>query len=449
MKGYWMNNNEECAAYFRSRPECRRCLQALRAKWESYGRAAGYITLSDASEAERRLLGGILGKNFSEGKIRFSCAEFEQGLQKTRFAPVDLKRVLEAYFEERIAARKEKRQKEEQDRENFLEETGKLLERKQGPEGAAFVWFRRMRKEKAFGYQLLIREYGRDREKAAQLAGNVGEALTRLRLEEYEEEKPETALAVLAAAVSGSPHYFDRGTAAGQLLVSAVCCCMGRELPKGAHEWRELLLQAGIAPDPISSSVHAYGLHLRTAGGEHPAYAAFCRRKEACVVTLENLKEIVGAEAEGNTVFVVENEMVFSFLTGFLAGRGEACGLTLLCTSGQPRTAALQVLALLAEAGYLIRYSGDMDPEGIDIADRLWKRFGQVLEIWRMSPEDYRNGLSEERIEEKRMSRLGHVENPVLKETSEQVRKTGLAAYQENILKNLLEDLAACSRVKA
>ena len=90
-----------------------------------------------------------------------------------------------------------------------------------------------------------------------------------------------------------------------------------------------------------------------------------------------------------------------------------------------------------------------MDPEGIDIADRLWKRFGQVLEIWRMSPEDYRNGLSEERIEEKRMSRLGHVENPVLKETSEQVRKTGLAAYQENILKNLLEDLAACSRVKA
>ena len=67
MKGYWMNNNEECAAYFRSRPESRRCLQALRAKWESYGRAAGYITLSDASEAERRLLGGILGKNFAGG----------------------------------------------------------------------------------------------------------------------------------------------------------------------------------------------------------------------------------------------------------------------------------------------------------------------------------------------------------------------------------------------
>ena len=111
--------------------ECRRCLRALRAKWESYGRAAGYITLSDASEAERCLLGGILGKNFSEGNIRFSCAEFERGLQKTRFAPVDLKSVLEAYFGEMITVRKEKKQKAEQDRENFLEETGKLLDRKE------------------------------------------------------------------------------------------------------------------------------------------------------------------------------------------------------------------------------------------------------------------------------------------------------------------------------
>ena len=142
-----MNNNEECAAYFRSRPECRRCLQALRGKWESYGRAAGYVTLPDASEAERRLLGGILGKNFSEGKLRFSCAEFERGLQKTRFAPVDLKSMLEAYFKEPITARKEKKQEAEQERERFLDELcGRFgqSERREGLEGAASFWVRRM-----------------------------------------------------------------------------------------------------------------------------------------------------------------------------------------------------------------------------------------------------------------------------------------------------------------
>ena len=440
-----MNNNEECAAYFRSRPECRRCLQALRGKWESYGRAAGYVTLPDASEAERRLLGGILGKNFSEGKLRFSCAEFERGLQKTRFAPVDLKSMLEAYFNEPITARKEKKQEAEQERERFLDELcGRFeqSERREGLEGGASFWLRRMRREKAFGYQLLIREYGKDSEKAAQLAENVGEALERVKLRE------ETVLAVLAADISGNPHYFDRGMPAGQLLIDAICCLEDRELPKGAHEWRELLLETGIAPDPISSHVHAYGLHLLTPQGEHPAYEAFCRRKEASVITLENLKGVTGARAAGDTVFVVENEMVFCFLVNAISEKEEG-GLTLLCTSGQPRTAALQVLSLLAEGGCRIRYSGDMDPEGIDIADRLWKRFGQTLEIWRMSPEDYRNGLSGEPVGTSRLSRLDHVENPVLRETSAQIRETCCAAYQENILKKLLEDLAGYLRSRS
>lgn len=441
MKGYWMNNNEECAAYFRSRPESRRCLQALRAKWESYGRAAGYITLSDASEAERRLLGGILGKNFIEKKIRFSCAEFEQSLQKTRFAPIDLKRVLEAYFGEMITVRKEKKQKAEQERERFLDELCGRFEKQQGAGGTASVWLWRMRREKAFGYQLLIREYGKDREKAAQLVENVGEALARMK------QREETVLAVLAADISGNPHYFDRGTAAGQLLVNAICCQEDRELPKGAHEWRDLLLQTGIAPDPISSSVHVYGLHLLTAQGEHPAYEAFCRRKEASVITLENLKGVTGARAGGDTVFIVENEMVFCFLVNALSEKDEG-ELTLLCISGQPRTAALKVLSLLTEDGYRILYNGDMDPEGVDIADRLWKRFGQMLEIWRMSPEDYRNGISGEQVGAKRLSRLCHMENSILRETAVQMRKTGRAAYQENILKDLLEDLAVYIKSK-
>ena len=301
---------------------------------------------------------------------------------------------------------------------------------------------RRMRSEKAFGYQLLIREYGKDSEKAAQLAENVGEALERVQLRE------ETVLAVLAADISGNPHYFDRGMPAGQLLIDAICCLEDRELPKGAHEWRELLLETGIAPDPISSHVHAYGLHLLTPQGEHPAYEAFCRRKEASVITLENLKGVTGARAAGDTVFVVENEMVFCFLVNAISEKEEG-GLTLLCTSGQPRTAALQVLSLLAEGGCRIRYSGDMDPEGIDIADRLWKRFGQTLEIWRMSPEDYRNGLSGEPVGTSRLSRLDHVENPVLRETSAQIRETCCAAYQENILKKLLEDLAGYLRSRS
>lgn len=60
--------------------------------------------------------------------------------------------------------------------------------------------------------------------------------------------------------------------------------------------------------------IHAYGLHLRTGKQWHPAYEAFCQLKQPCVVTMENLQGITGASAEHNRAYIVENEMVFSYL---------------------------------------------------------------------------------------------------------------------------------------
>lgn len=93
-----MNSNRECAEYFRNQKVYDRCFQELWKKWRSYGRVAGKITLKETSEQERRAITGIIGKVFYERKIQFSFAEFEAGLQRTRFAPVDMKQVLEEYF---------------------------------------------------------------------------------------------------------------------------------------------------------------------------------------------------------------------------------------------------------------------------------------------------------------------------------------------------------------
>ena len=79
-----MCSNRECANYFKTRAEYRRCFEELRKKWQSYGRAAGRITLAGTSEQERQAIGGVLGKNFYGETIRFSFSEFEKGLQKTR-----------------------------------------------------------------------------------------------------------------------------------------------------------------------------------------------------------------------------------------------------------------------------------------------------------------------------------------------------------------------------
>lgn len=425
----------ECAEYFKSQQAYRRCFEELRGKWRSYGKAAGRITLKQVSEEERRAVGGVIGKVFHEETIRFSFSEFEQGLQRTRFAPVDMKALLEEYFGEPLLTNQE-RQKERQDRkQEFLSRIGGYFEEKVGRESIAFLWIQGMISEKKHGYRLLMKEYGKDEEKAEKLVRNTANAL--LKLEERMETDEECPLAIFAAEISDNPHYFDRGTAAGLLLIHAICYCEKTELPEDAHQWRELLAHVSIVPDNVSSMVHAYGLRLRLEQRWHPAFDAFCQFKEPYVITMENLKGITSVQAAGNRVYVVENEMVFSYLLGNLKNQDN----TLLCTSGQPRAVAQRLISYVLASGAEIYYNGDIDPDGIRIADRLWQRFGAGIHIWRMSPADYEKSISRETIGDVGRKKLEHISHPVLKKTAECMKEKRLAGYQENMLRELVEDM--------
>ena len=89
----------------------------------------------------------------------------------------------------------------------------------------------------------------------------------------------------------------------------------------------------------------------------------------------------------------------------------------------------------------MISYSGDIDPDGIGIADRLWQKFGNGIRIWRMAPEDYDNSISGEEIGDLGMAKLGNIRNPLLRKTAEHIKEKKRAAYQENILDDLVEDV--------
>lgn len=444
-----MSNDIECAKYFKSQKAYQGCMKELRKKWKSFGKVAGRITLKDTTEEERRAIGGIIGKVLYDKDICFSFAEFEQGLQRTRFAPVNMKEVLEAYFGEKLSTNQREKEEQEKEKGTFFNDICEYFLKNAGGESITFLWLQAMISDKKYGYQQLVREYIKDRQQAEVLAKNVGNGLAQL---EYAEGTcSEWPLAVFAAKISGNPHYFDRGTAPGQLLMNAICYWRKGEFPVNAHQWRELLYTVGILPDNVSSMVHAYGLHLRMKDGWHPAYESFCRLKEPYVITMENLRGIIGVRSEGDRVYVVENEMVFSYLLEH-AGREKQLGadklkqhrnekLTLLCTSGQPRAVALELIPLILDSGADIYYSGDIDPDGIGIAERLWQKFGERIHIWRMSPADYEKSVSKECIGNNGLAKLENVGNPLLRQTAERLKEKRIAAYQENLLEELLGDL--------
>lgn len=144
-----MNNNEACAAYFKGNPAYRRCFSEFEKKWNSYGRAKGIITLKHTSEEERRAIGGILGKTFYEDAIRFPFAEFEKGLQSTKFAPVNFEEVLEAYFGRKMITTQKMRMEEERSRAELFETVEGCLAEDAGPDSVVVSWLREMYSKKS------------------------------------------------------------------------------------------------------------------------------------------------------------------------------------------------------------------------------------------------------------------------------------------------------------
>ena len=408
-------------------------MKELRKKWESYGRIAGSITLKKTSEDERRAIGGIVGKKFMGETIKITFQEFERGLQKTHFAPIDMKLVLEDYFESSLYTKQEQKVQVQMAKDEFFEALFIYFKSSAPKTSVVFPWIRELQYDKKYGYQILIKEFIRNSKEAELLARNVGKAL--IQLEKMDGE--ERFLAVFAAAISGNPHYFDRGTTAAQLLTHAVCFWKSFDVPQNAYEWRECMQTVGLVSDNIASMVHVFGVQLETRDGLHPAYEAFNNRKEPYVLTAENLKSIVGAKANNNKVYVVENEMVFLYLVE----NTKEQDVTLLCTSGQLRVAAFQLLAHLVKNGAVIYYSGDLDPEGMDIAERLWQRYGGAIRLWRMDVEAYNKSISGEVLSDRQLVKLEHLKNTTLCRTAECVRKEMRAGYQENLLKELVDDI--------
>ena len=487
---------KEAYGYFKGTPGFSRAFKEMRKKWRSYGRASGVVKLPEASEEERRALEGFLGrsletpsgksagKSAEKGTLSFSMQEFENALQETRFAGLDLQQLLELYFGEKMKTRTQQRAEKEEQLRSFFEDCRKVfLDKAEGtPEFYVPAdWITAAYEQKAYGYQILLREWNRDPREAEKLVMAAGRALGEVvpsegaALEEgdaleandpwregeaqgggasdddgdgdrdRDRDRDGVMLAVLAAGVSGNPHLFDRGTAAGQLFTCGLCWHSGTPFPASAEGLAALYGKYGILMDEVSSMVAVFGLHLEQRGRLHPGAEGFLQAREPFVLMQKNLDGVTRAYGEGRCVFVVENEMVFSHLIRACGDR-PALPSAILCTMGQPRKAAWQLLDLLAGEDMEVYYSGDLDPEGMDIADRIWKRHPEQVRIWRMGPADYERSASEEVVDDRRLSMLRRLKNPQLLETAKLLLKKKKAGYQETLLDEMISDIRTLSR---
>lgn len=178
-------------------------------------------------------------------------------------------------------------------------------------------------------------------------------------------------------------------------------------------------------------------MHLNRVDGFHKGSEACYAYEQPFMASYANIMDVNAITTDENKVYVVENEMVFSYLVKEMKNKH----IAIICTSGQLSSTAQKIISLLAESNSQIYYSGDCDPEGLMICDKLFQKYPKQLHVWRMHPKDYQNSVSQETISENRLKQLDNLENVVLKQTALQMREVKKSGYQENILEYFLDDL--------
>ena len=94
----------------------------------------------------------------------------------------------------------------------------------------------------------------------------------------------------------------------------------------------------------------------------------------------------------------------------------------------------LVLLDLLAKGGIEIYYSGDFDPEGLDIAQKLVSRYGNQLKLWCYETELYQKSMFFETISESRLKMLNRLTDKRLVAIGTLLKEYRHPGYQENIM---------------
>ena len=422
-----MSEINEAVEYFKKKPVYEKLFNEFKKKYESHGKIGGIAVLTGLSTGDKEDISGFLMKDFtSEEEVRVSAKLFEKALLKSRFSSLTTLDILTHYFGIKLRTNKEKSEEDEGKRAEYLAELTEYTDK-------AYIkeWLTGVFCTGADGAVVIARSYNADKNELKIILQKLIKAIPMLPY--FQGGKKKELLAVFAAQAAGNPHFFDDNTLAGNLLTAFLrdYFRFGYEDDLSEAENRsKVLFKAGLIKDTLSNDVIAYGIRGRCVDGSlHQGMEGFLHQKEPVklsLLTLANLEEIFTNSVD-RRVYIVENPAVFSILISRFPEK------SFICSYGQIRRAVFMLLDLF-DKNTVFSYAGDFDPEGLLIAERLKKRYGDRLIFWNYEPEMYIKYMSEEKLTKQRIKKLDGVRDAALLKIAELMREEGSAAYQESML---------------
>lgn len=415
---------QQAVIFFKSEQAYKKLFSQFKKKYESLGRIGGTVTAGKFTDEELGVIGGFFGMPVERLRDRgsISMAAFERQLEDTRFGDIALKQLLDAYFDENLISKKQRRLDKE---ENIR---GLLLSTKERYTDLAF-WC----------------DY---------LLGSIGEARWIWTLVEKEPvlfekmvdsvaeayhglpEQPER-LPMFSQRITGDPHAFDLHTELGKLFLHVLAVNRGIKIPSSTEAINELLQVYNIYRDDLLNFVTCAGLYAERDDGMHPVWKAAVEENTVKIVPL---RELVGLgkvyPASGTDVWLVENSGVCATLLDYKPNA------PIVCTNGQFTLAALLLLDKLVGVGSVLHYAGDFDPEGLGMAQRLLERYpGGQVQLWHMDLDSYLRSNPVKELTQERLEKLNRIEHVELQDVVAEMRNKEKAGYQEALVEWMVEDI--------
>lgn len=426
-----MTNIEKCANLFKKDKRNDVIFEKFKKKILTTDKIEGSILIKNPSKEIRRLIEGFFYfKNFKGETLSFSIEDFRKRLEELGYIDIDLKELTNQYFGEVLLSKEEQKRLLNEEIELFFSKLVSKLKESN------------LQEEYITKYIEIVKNNYFDKGKLKEQEEEL-QKLYYCGMAIYDRTTADTPIkiAFLGEKITKDPHYFDKGIK-GSLLVKLLKLFNNIEVDEDLTETekaQEIFYQSKIEVNTISNYLTAYGIKLFTKAGEIKAYSEFIKDNLLYNIPLEHLKDVVKVQAKSKNIFIVENEMVFVRLYEYFRGKKD---VALICTSGQLRLASLVLIDLLLKEDYQIYYSGDIDPEGIGILNRVIQKSGNKVIPWRVNLETYlKYEKNENPISETSLKKLTSIKDTRFKDLILAMEDIKKACYQESFINELINDI--------
>lgn len=426
---------KEAVSYFKENKGYDRFFIKCKEKFETYDREmAGTIVIKNPTLEEKEALSGIMKKSYAKNTtIQIRIAKFQEKLNETKFSGLKIKEIVQEYFGMTMITKKRKKEIKQEKKLQFLKE---LCEELKNTRAAKIV---EMLLEESYqtGSSFSL-EYTLEKEISQIALVNACQAINKL-------SKEKIPLPVFSARVLGNPHELDRDRLTGKIFIALIGKEKNRVKPRNTEELAEFYFDENLLIDEYSNMVLCKNIVGKRDEKFHEGWLGFYKAGEAMQITLSQLSKIDTVDIKLQEAMVVENPAVFATLS-------EQTNLVpIVCTYGQVKLSGKILLDLLIKSGVTLYYSGDLDPEGIQIADKLKQRYQDQLILVGFDSETYHKNMSEVHLRKERLKKMQQLKSKELKWLAQSINFFEKAAYEEKNLENLetlLKDIEERGKVK-